>query len=698
MGILVSREIVKNMKERKLKPFAGRLTRSIMLTQLIVMGLASVLIYVLVHRTMKNEELEVYKNYLVATHAKVERALADVHVGMVNHMSEIEGSLEQPDHLYAITKCIVEQNSHIRSCGISFVDNYYPQKGHQFSPCAVREEDGQITKRMSDDVRNDYLNQEWFTEALKAGKSYWSKPFFDPTDSVTPLVSYLMPIRNKQGQTVAILNADISLNWLNSLSTPDFIRFQHNQEGDTAADSTSVRANYGLNIWKERQWRFVTIYFIIDKDGTFISHPNKSRIIRDNYFECAKETTDPGDDFVGQRMVAGEKGVYGDEDGNADSFKFFDIPFFSVYTLYEPIEHTDWSIGLAVPGVMIDGFSIGMGVILLLLILLALFVVLVIGWIYIRRTTKPLKQLAGSAKEISKGRFNAPLPWIKHNDEIRLLRDSFKEMQHSLTKYIDELKTTTASKAAIDNELRVAHDIQMGMLPKTFPPYPDRDDIDVYGQLTPAKEVGGDLFDFFIRDEQFYFCIGDVSGKGVPASLVMAVTRSLLRNISAHTSEPSHIVATLNNTLSEGNNTNMFVTLFVGVLNLKNGLLRYCNAGHDAPLLMKDTVKTLPVESNLPVGVMADWKYVAQEICLDRGTVVFLYTDGLNEAENITHEQFGVQRVINVAQQAIAGNDNQIKSVVNRMTAAVHDFVGDAEQSDDLTMLAIGYQGVKNEA
>ena len=696
------------MKKRKLRPFAGRLTRSIMLTQLIVMGLASILIYVFVHKMMKSEELEVYKNYLTGTHATVERVLADVHVGMVNHMSEIEGSLEQPDHLYAITEHIVEQNSQIRSCGISFADNYYPQKGHQFSPCAVREEDGQITKRKSDDVRNDYLNEEWFIDAMKAENSHWSKPFFDPTDSVTPLVSYLMPIRNKQGQTVAILNADISLDWLSKqlMSISDFLRFHKlngsihklNDNQDNDNDSIVIGQDYGQSIFEERPWRYLTIYFILDKDGTFISHPYRNRIIRDNYFECAKETTDSIDDVVGKRMIAGEKGVYCDEKGDARSFDFFDIPFFSVYTLYEPIEHTDWSIGLAVPGVMIDGFSIGVGVILLLFILLALFVVLVFGWIYIRRTTKPLKQLAGSAKEISKGRFNTPLPWIKHNDEIRLLRDSFKEMQHSLTKYIDELKTTTASKAAIDNELRVAHDIQMGMLPKKFPPYPDRDDIDVYGQLTPAKEVGGDLFDFFIRDEQLYFCVGDVSGKGVPASLVMAVTRSLLHNISVHTSEPSHIVSTLNNTLLEGNDTNMFVTLFVGVLNLKNGLLRYCNAGHDAPLLMGDAVTELHVESNLPVGVMADWEYVAQEICLDRGTVIFLYTDGLNEAENISHEQFGVQRIIDVAQQAIAENDNQIKSVVNRMTAAVHDFVGDAEQSDDLTMLAIGYQGIKNEA
>lgn len=681
------------MKKRKLRPFARRLTRSIMLTQLIVMGLASIFIYMLVHGMMKNEEFELYKNYLTAAHKKVDRVLADVHVGMVNHVSEIEGSLGQPNNLYAITKHILEQNSNIRSCGISFKDNYYPQKGHQFSPCAIRK-DGQITKRQLDDARNDYLEKEWFVEALKAEESYWSKPFFDPTDSV-PLVSYLMPIRDKQGQTIAVLNADISLNRLSKqlMRVPDYFRFQ--MVGENDGDSTFVETEVEENMWEERQWRNVAIYFIIAKDGTYITHPDRSRIIRDNYFVCAKQTSGHIDDVVGQRMITGEKGYYCDEKGNPCSFDFFDVPIFSTYMLYEPIEYADWSIGLAVPGVMVDILSIGMGVFLLILILLALFVTQVVGWIYIHRTTKPLKQLAGSAREIAKGRFNTPLPLIKHNDEIHLLRDSFEDMQHSLTKYIDELKTTTASKAAIDNELRVAHDIQMGMLPKTFPPYPERDDIDVFGQLTPAKEVGGDLFDFFIRDEQFFFCVGDVSGKGVPASLVMAVTRSLLRNISVHTSDPSQIVTTLNNTLSEGNNTFMFVTLFVGVLDLKSGLLRYCNAGHDAPLLMGEDVTLLPMESNIPVGVMGNWEFVAQEIRLERGTVIFLYTDGLNEAEDAVHNQFGEQRMFDVARQAIAENDCQTVSIVNRMTAAVHDFVGDAEQSDDLTMLAIGYWGSK---
>ena len=253
------------------------------------------------------------------------------------------------------------------------------------------------------------------------------------------------------------------------------------------------------------------------------------------------------------------------------------------------------------------------------------------------------------------------------------------------------LADVNAEKERIGNELRIASGIQMAMLPKIFPPYPDRDDIDIFGQLTPAKEVGGDLYDFYIRDEKLFFCIGDVSGKGVPASLVMAVTRSLFRTVSAHESMPDRIVATLNDAMAEDNEANMFVTLFVGVFDLPTGRLRYCNAGHDAPLIICKGVELLPVDANIPVGLMQGWKYTTQETFIAPQTTLFLYTDGLTEAENIEHQLFGEQRIVDVARQALAHQTGASEPIIRLMTEAVHAFVGEAEQSDDLTMLAVRY-------
>ncbi|MBR1468510.1 MAG: SpoIIE family protein phosphatase [Prevotella sp.] len=253
------------------------------------------------------------------------------------------------------------------------------------------------------------------------------------------------------------------------------------------------------------------------------------------------------------------------------------------------------------------------------------------------------------------------------------------------------LQAVNAEKERIGSELHIASAIQMGMLPKIFPPYPERDDVDIYASLVPAKEVGGDLYDFYIRDEKLFFCIGDVSGKGVPASLVMAVTRSLFRTVSAHEASPSRILTIMNESMSDMNESNMFVTLFVGVLDLPTGRLHYSNAGHEAPLLIGQGIGLLPIESNVPVGIMPGWKFTDQEALIKPQTCIFTYTDGLTEAENLEHQQFGKQRMSDVAQELLAENQHKPSSLLDSMTKAVHEFVGEAEPSDDLTMLAIQY-------
>jgi len=262
----------------------------------------------------------------------------------------------------------------------------------------------------------------------------------------------------------------------------------------------------------------------------------------------------------------------------------------------------------------------------------------------------------------------------------------------SVAKRQQQYQKLNEQKERIQGELQIASAIQMAMIPKIYPPFPDRDDIDVFGRLTPAKEVGGDLFDFFIRDEKLFFCIGDVSGKGVPASLYMMVTKALFRTISAHEAQPNKIVSNLNDVMSEDNESNMFVTLFLGVLDLPTGRLHYCNAGHDAPFLIGNTgAGMLPVDSNLPVGVMPKWKFSQQETIIDPDTSIFLYTDGLTEAENISHGQFEMDRVRELALKLQKEHAFSPTLIIDRMTDAVHTFVGEADQSDDLTMLAIQY-------
>ena len=664
-------------KDKKIRSFARRLMRRIGLAQLIVMVLASWLIYEFAREFVKDEETRLYQSYLNASNQSINLMLSDVRVSTTNRVEEIQDHLGEPARLKEIMRRIVESNPCIRSCGLSFVADYYPKNSTWSRPYAIRPDSGSVEPRIVDKTSREYLSKEWFKEAVAADSAYWSKPFFDTTDSVTPLSAYMIPIHDKRGKIVAILGADIKLDFFSShmmngidMNGDDVELYLNIDKAATTSSENDERNENGIDLWKDRQC----------------------------YFELAKETTDTIDDYIGRQMVAGKNGTYEDNKGNAASFVFLDSEDFSSYVFFQPIAHTNWSIGLVVPRLLIDGIAMSIGIVLLLLIGLGLLAGRIVGRIVIKRMMKPLTKLAGSANEVAKGNFLTPLPVIKHNDEIKLLRDSFEGMQHSLTDYVEELKSTTASKAAIENELKVAHNIQMSMLPKTFPPYPERHDIDIYGTLTPAKDVGGDLFDFFILDERLFFCIADVSGKGVPASLLMAVTRSLFRNISAHVSEPHHIVSTLNNAMTEGNETNMFVTLFVGVLELATGRLAYCNASHLAPLIVGESVSTLPCDPNIPIGVMDGWEYTLQEITLAPDSTIFLYTDGLNEAEDVSHAQFGEQRIIDIATSMKCTHTEQETfthisplTLVNAMLEAVRTFVGEAEQSDDLTMLAINY-------
>ena len=249
-----------------------------------------------------------------------------------------------------------------------------------------------------------------------------------------------------------------------------------------------------------------------------------------------------------------------------------------------------------------------------------------------------------------------------------------------------------ARQDLLDKELRIAQTIQNEMLPQPFETQEEPRDVQIFGMLKPAREVGGDIYDYFMRDEKLFFCIGDVSGKGIPSAIVMAEIHSQFRMVSMHETNPARIVQTLNAAACEGNITNIFVTLFVGVLDLPTGRLRYCNAGHDVPYLISATdekgVSPLPVNANIPIGLFVDFKYELQETDIAPSTTIFLYTDGLTEAKNTMREQFAIRRV----ESALAGQvDVTPEVLVESISSEVHRFVENAEQSDDLTMLAIQY-------
>lgn len=247
-----------------------------------------------------------------------------------------------------------------------------------------------------------------------------------------------------------------------------------------------------------------------------------------------------------------------------------------------------------------------------------------------------------------------------------------------------KLRAASEEQARITSELSVARRIQEEMLPKTFPAM-------VFGSLEPAREVGGDLYDFFQRDGKFFFCIGDVAGKGVPAAMLMSVAHSLFHQVSRRMESPSGILRALNQQFCEGNDSNMFMTFFVACLDLYSGELTYATAGHDRPFVLTDQISLLPAKSNLPLGSFADVHFEEHTCTLAPGTTLLLYTDGLTEAKNVQRQEFGRKGISAVLERYLAGKDQRLETLVKSLSEAAHAFAGDAPQSDDLTLLAVRF-------
>ncbi len=586
------------MKSQALRAKAG--VAIVLMAALLLVG-TLVALFWFARKSISEEMRHRAESELQLKSMEIQKVMSAVEVAAGNLVWYAEQNLSQPDSIYLVARRLVSQNDNIVGCGIAFEADYYPQHGRWFEPYVTQGKDGRIeTKEIGSETHN-YLHADWFVKGMSASKGTWSEPYYDEAGARMMLCTYTLPVHDKTGRTVAVLGADVSLEWLSN-----------------AINAKSIYPS-AYNI-------------MISRSGQLMACPVESLVMQRTIQEVTRGMEDTTVRHINRQMMEGKSGesAVTDDQGKKN------------YIFYAPIKgDAGWSMAIVCPDREIYYGLRQMTFNLTLLVLLGLGLLTFI----ILRAARNFRRL----------------------------------------------QSVNAEKERIGSELRIASGIQMGMLPKTFPPFPDRDDVEVYGSLASAKEVGGDLYDFFIRDEKLFFCVGDVSGKGVPASLVMAVTRSLFRVVSGHEAALDRIVSSINDAMADMNEENMFVTFFIGVLDLPTGRLRYCNAGHPAPMLIGQGVGLLPVETNVPVGLMSGWKFTAQETVVLPGTTIFLYTDGLTEAEDEAHTQFGELRARNVARQALKEQHQEPADLIQRMTEEVKQFVGQAQQSDDLTMLAVQY-------
>lgn len=648
--------------DRKFESFSGRLTRDVIITVLVTMIIISVAVFFVAAAGALVFSRVHYSDLMDKTKGTMALIMSKVEVSATNIVDELSWHLASPEMVSETLAYEFNTNRHLNGCAIGFVEDFFPEKGRWFEPYALNDERGGGNLRDIGSENHDYFKAEWYIRGLESSEGVWSNPYLDEVGAGTLLCTFSCRVlKQPEGTVAGVFGADLSLEELS-----DFIEETMVQENGSSP-YVSGPSKEGDN----------QIYcFIIGPSGDYIVHPDQARILRTNFYDYAVGEGADAYRKLGDAMRAGESG---EEVVYVDGIKS------AVY--FAPLLQSGWSMGIVVPNerMMRPGFLFGS--LIFVLILVGLMIVFFICRHAIRKSSNPLIQLADSAREIAQGHFDTQLPLITTHDEIGLLRDSFENMQGSLARYVRELTETTAQNASMESELGVARSIQMSMLPREWPAFPERKDLDIYGSLTPAKAVGGDLFDFRLRDGKLFFCIGDVSGKGIPAALVMTVISSMFRTLSATEDDPASMISAINESMSARNDNLMFVTLFVGVLDLSTGAMQYSNAGHNAPYVIVDGhPRMMEADANVPVGIMPEWAFTVQETTLPVGSMLFLYTDGLTEAAT-DGQLFGDDRVLQLLTEEGAGAS--VQGIIARMTEAVAAFVGNAEQSDDLTMLAI---------
>ena len=553
------------------------------------------------------------------------------------------------DSMFVYSEGTLRNNPDFYSCSIAFEPYYFKEYGRYFSAYSKYEGDSIRTLQGGSD-NYQYFFMDWYLMPTLLGHPCWTDPYMDldaPTNTYEMVTTYCQAIKNKQGAVIGVINTSLSINWLSQ----------------TISAVKPYPNSYSI---------------MIGRGGTYFVHPDSTKITRQTIFTQTMLEPDTALTALGHAMQRGEEGMRRMVIDGKDSYVF-----------YKPLGKTGCSMAIVCPESDIFGGFNRLRHTVMGIVFVGLLVMLCVFINVITRELKPLHRLAREAETIASGNFDAELPDFERTDEIGQLSHSFGYMQQSLVRYIDELKLTTAQKASIESELNVASNIQMSMLPSVFP---NREGLDMHASMTPAKEVGGDLYGYLLKGDNLYFCVGDVSGKGVPASLFMAQVTRLFRTLANQQMAPADICTHMNEALSgDENPTNMFVTMFVGMVNLQSGHLKFCNAGHNPPVIgggehHGEFLQMLP---NFPIGVLPGLEFQGEEIDTIKGRALFLYTDGLNEAENREHEQFGDDQLLSILRNTHFESAHQ---VVDTLYNEVQRHRDGADPNDDLTMMCLRMQ------
>lgn len=626
------------------------------MTLLILLGVGAILAVITLYdyygtrRILESELQGRAENLAEATAAKMEVVKRAVEKVIEELAIVLENDDFAPQKIYQIMEQTVCQHNEIYGLGIALT----APGTEPFIPYVCLSETGLNRKNLAAD-NYPYQTYDWYTLPTELGRSVWTEPYYGPAGQ-TLMVTYCIPIYTRPDmQLKGVVVGDVSLSWLTEM----------------------IRAmELGGNGYA----------FLISRNGTFISHPKTELIMCETIFSIAQRNNNKKLRELGRNMVQAKSGF---------------VPFTGIFDgqpywmAYAGVKGTGWSLGALFPKreVMAKLFELSrmklalgsLGSIALVLVVMSIA----------RSISRPIGQLEAATQRLADGNLDDILPAISGNDEVARLSGSFATMQRDLKKHIEDLKHATAERERIESDLRIARDIQRSIVPRDFSFEPPHAEFDVFAMLDPAREVGGDLYDFFLLDtDKFFISIADASGKGIPAALFMAVSRSYLRAFIRENHDPAIALTRLNDELVKENETSMFITIFCAVVDLKTGTFSYANGGHNTTFILRKTGETigLPKLEGFVVGPMEDMKYSSGTYSLENGDTLFLYTDGVVEAENSNGELYGEALMLSLL-SSLAGK--QCGEIISAMRQSVRGFAGNALQSDDITMLSFRYNGIR---
>ena len=600
-----------------------------------------------------------------ATHAaacQIEAVLRGVEKVPMNFAALLTSGDCKAAGLANLPERMVSANPEIFGAAIAFEPGAFQPGTRYYAPYCYRDKKGRLQKVMLGNEREefyDYFTMDWYQIPMETGRAAWTEPYYDKGGGNEMMATFSVPFyRVIDGKKVfqGVVGADVALHGLKGI----------------VSSTRLFKSGYS---------------FLITRNGVFVTHPDGRLAMTSSLFSVAEAKHSSLLRAIGRKMIAGGEG-------------FTALPKGLLYPgrcwlYYTPLPSIGWSIGVLTPETVMVGDVLRFGRMVILIGLSGVFLLTLIVMFIANRISRPIGELSASTLEIARGNLDASLPDTQRGDEVGELARSFEGMRVALKDYIENLTQTTAARERMESELKIARRIQMSFLPKAFPPLPGKTPVDIAATLEPAREIGGDLYDYFLLDDDhLFFTVGDVSDKGIPAALFMAVTKTLLKGIAEKSLSPSEILQKCNLELCAGNDSMMFVTLFCGILDLRTGLLRYSNAGHEHPFILRQAGP--PEEVALPegflLGIDEDSVYRTMELELKPGERLIVYTDGVTEAVNGAGELYSHPKLI--AEIEACGSLSPEK-IVGRILESVKTFSFGVPQADDITLLAVSLTGLQ---